>query len=149
MSVRLTNNFTLEELSQTSTGLPNNPGTADKKKLLFLATYILQPTRDKFGKIRVNSGYRSHQVNQAIKGAPTSQHLFGEAADILPLDADIYEVFKWMRSELKYGQIIFETNGASKWIHVSLPRLDRDNQMILIATYNEETRQYDYLKVVA
>jgi len=44
---------------------------------------ILQNIRDHFGvPVIVNSAYRTHAHNARIKGSPTSQHLYGTAADI-------------------------------------------------------------------
>lgn len=70
-------------------------------------------------------------MNQKIGGSPTSQHCFGEAADIKPLDADIDAVFEWCRENLLYGQLIRESKGESEWIHISLPRLEKQNQQVL------------------
>ena len=48
-----------------------------------LTENVLQPLRDAWGKpLKVNSGYRCKALNAAVGGAPTSQHLKGEAADI-------------------------------------------------------------------
>lgn len=48
-----------------------------------LVTEILQPLRDAWGKpMCVNSGYRCAELNVAVGGVPTSQHVKGEAADI-------------------------------------------------------------------
>lgn len=131
--MRLTKNFSLEELLVTETGLPNQPNSLCVLKLLYLATYLLQPTRNKFGRIKVPSGYRSSKVNKAVGGSSTSQHLKAEASDIISLDADINDVWLWMAVNLKYGQLINEEKiiqGKLKhWIHVSLPRVGRRNQM--------------------
>lgn len=127
--MKLTKNFTLEELCVTSTGLRNVPEAQSVDKLLLLAWFILQPSRDKFGRITVNSGYRSPDVNHAINGSPTSQHMAGEAADIKAPDADLREVYAWMRDNLKYGQLIFEQKDGAEWIHVSLPRTGKKNMM--------------------
>ena len=43
----LSRNFTLEELCVTGTGLPNIPDAGHTEKMLYLATYILQPIRNK------------------------------------------------------------------------------------------------------
>lgn len=145
--MKLSENFTLDEFTKTGTGLPNNPGFSEKHKLQLLAIYILQPTRDHVGPIAINSGYRSFQVNTEIDGSKTSQHMFGEAADIRPLESDISEVFAWMKDNLKYGQLILEARGTSKWIHVSLPRMDKENQMAMLAQWNELTMQYEYTRV--
>lgn len=48
-----------------------------------LVDAVLQPLRDGWGKpLVVNSGYRSAELNKAIGGVATSQHMKGEAADI-------------------------------------------------------------------
>lgn len=134
---KLTNNFTLEELCITSTGLANIPDPAAKEKLLYLATYILQPIRDKFGSVVVSSGYRDSAVNSAIGGVKTSQHRFGEAADIDVLGVNLGMVFSWIRANLKVGQCIDETSpdGKKRWIHVSLPRLGGVNNQFM--TYRD------------
>jgi len=48
-----------------------------------LVRKVLQPLRTKWDQpLRVNSGYRCPKLNEAVGGAPTSQHVKGEAADI-------------------------------------------------------------------
>lgn len=127
--MKLTKNFTLEELCVTDTGLPNVPEPHVVERLNLLAFYILQPTRDRYGPLKINSGFRSLAVNHKINGSGTSQHPRGEAADIVPLEAEIEEVYAWMRDNLIYGQIIFEDKGGAQWIHISLPRLEKKNMM--------------------
>lgn len=52
-----------------------------------LVRSVLQPLRDTWGApLHVNSGYRRPEVNAAVGGRPTSQHLKGEAADIAAED---------------------------------------------------------------
>ncbi len=124
-TVYMPNNFQLYELCATDTGLPNEPDETEIEKLTYLAHYILQPIRDKWGRIGVNSAFRSDGVNKAVGGVEDSDHPLGEAADIVPLDADIDEVFAWIVNEsgIPYGQTILEENKAgSRWIHISLVR---------------------------
>lgn len=48
-----------------------------------LVDNVLQPLRDIAGvPLHINSGYRCSELNAAIGGVPTSQHMKGEAADI-------------------------------------------------------------------
>lgn len=50
-----------------------------------LVDTVIQPLRDAWGKpLAINSGYRCPDVNRAVNGEPTSQHLKGEAADVCP-----------------------------------------------------------------
>lgn len=133
----LSPNFTLEELTATATGLPNVPNDVERYKLFIVANYLLQPIRNKFGAVHVTSGFRSEAVHEAIKssqGAPTaskSQHLLGEAVDFIP-EVSLEDVYSWAKENLVYGQIIIESNNGKKWIHISLPRVDRPNMMALV-----------------
>lgn len=73
----ITKNFTLSELvaSDTATrmGIDNSPDEEVEKKLRLLATSILQPLRDRYGKpITVTSGYRCSKLNKAVGGVSTS-----------------------------------------------------------------------------
>ena len=50
-----------------------------------LVDTVVQPLRDAWGApLSINSGYRCPEVNRAVYGEPTSQHLKGEAADVCP-----------------------------------------------------------------
>ena len=85
--IRVAQNFTLPELVKSSTaerlGISNMPDSAQTLvNLVNVANHILQPVRDQFGPIRVNSGYRGLPLNKAVGGSKTSQHCKGEAADI-------------------------------------------------------------------
>lgn len=85
--MRLSNNFTLEEFERSNTAerldIPNKASREVIDNLSRLCTLLLQPLRDYYGTIiHVNSGYRSPDLNIRIGGAPNSQHLQGQAADI-------------------------------------------------------------------
>lgn len=129
--MQFTKNFSLEELCKTDTGIENVPAYAEAEKLMYLAHFILQPTRDRFGALKITSGFRCEEVNAKIGGAKTSQHLFAEAVDIVPLSSDIDMVFDWMKNNLTYGQLIRENKNGVDWIHVSLPRYYGANQQTM------------------
>lgn len=122
--MRLTDHFTLSELCHTSTGLQNVPSGAHQHALTVLCETLLEPLRAHLGPVRVHSGYRSPEVNAAIRGARFSQHLKGEAADIDVPGHDLAEVMRWivLASGLTYGQVILEGHspGNPTWIHASL-----------------------------
>lgn len=51
--------------------------------ILALVKEVLQPLRNAVGKpLTINSGYRCDELNDAVGGVATSQHVKGEAADI-------------------------------------------------------------------
>lgn len=126
--MKLTNNFTLQELTKSETalrrGLDNTPTVAIVERLKLLAEQVLQPVRDHFGKgVKVNSGYRAPAVNDAVGGSANSDHLTGYAADIEIPGVSNYELAQWIEANLPYTQLILEfyTQGVpdSGWVHVS------------------------------
>lgn len=119
--VRITKNFTLEELYASDTarakGINNRPTTEAIGNLTRLAYCLLQPLRDKLGKpIIITSGYRSPALNKAVGGTPTSQHSKGEAADLYSPGMTIKELYNFVKSSgLEYDQMIEE----GTWLHLS------------------------------
>ena len=124
--------FTLKELTRTATGLSNTPGSAEVANLENLVEKVLDPLREMYGKpIRVNSGYRSMAVNLAVKGATTSQHLKGEAADITAgSPAENRRLFEMLANGgYPFDQLIDEKQYT--WIHVSSKRNGVNRKQIL------------------
>lgn len=126
--MKLTENFTLEELTASSTAkarnIDNTPDELQTANLKKLAETILQPVRDRYGKpMVITGGYRCPELNKAVKGVATSQHLKGEAADINVGKENpvLYSLMKEMveKGEITVGQLLDENGG--QWIHVSLP----------------------------
>ena len=124
----LTANFSLHEMTKSETalrkGMPNEPTEADIANLKLLAEKVLQPLRDHYGVgIKVNSGYRSPDVNAAVGGSRTSDHCKGQAADIEIAGIPNATLAQYIKDSLQYTQLILEfyTPGIpdSGWVHVS------------------------------
>lgn len=126
--MKLTDNFSLNELTQSETalrkGLDNTPNEEVIANLKLLAEKVLQPVREHYGKgVKVNSGYRSPDVNASVGGSKTSDHCKGQAADIeIPGIANA-ELAEYIKANLQFTQLILEfyTQGIpdSGWVHVS------------------------------
>ena len=80
---RLGRYFTLPECTITETGLANVPDLPAIVCMTALVATVLDPLRRYLGRpVHVTSMYRSPEVNRAVGGSSTSDHLTGEAADI-------------------------------------------------------------------
>lgn len=130
--------FTIDEMCKTSTGISNIPDDGVKENLVALITNVLDPVRQKYGKpIKVNSGYRSKQVNAAVKGASSSQHVSGEAADISAgSPAENKKLFEII-STMNFDQCINEFNYS--WVHVSFSRKKNRKQRLEAIKINGKT----------
>ena len=99
---------------------------------------ILQPLRDKLGPIRINSGYRSEDLNKAIGGSGISQHCKGQAADLNIMikgksnNKLIFDAV--LEMNLDFDQMINEFDYS--WIHISYNK-DNNRKQLLEAYKNE------------
>jgi len=77
--------------------------------------------------ITILSGYRSPDLNSAVKGSKTSAHMKGLAADFVVGNMTIREVFNTIRkSGIVYDQLILEPT----WIHIGLAAKPRNQNLI-------------------
>lgn len=117
-------NFKYKEFVKSNTairkGIKNIPNDEQWKNIERLAVNILQPLRDKFGGIRVSSGFRSEELNKSIGGSPTSNHCRGEAADIEPLNDNVslLDLVEFIYNNLEFRTIILEYPDNDGWVHV-------------------------------
>lgn len=123
--VKLTPHFSLSEMIVTKTGIENIPNVTQTNNLRVLCRDILEPLRSVYNKpLIVDSAFRSPDVNKAVGGVSTSQHLFGQAADIhsnyVPVRL-LYNDIQLMvaNGHFHVGQCIYYP--SKNFIHVSLP----------------------------
>jgi len=125
--VRISKNFALSEMVKSATaerlGVDNSPNLIHLVNLTHLAIHILQPVRDKFGVITINSGYRSPALNAKVGGSKTSQHCNGQAADFESTRISNPDLAKWISENLIFDQLILEfydgVDPNSGWVHCS------------------------------
>jgi hypothetical protein len=134
--MKLSKDFLLHEFTRSQTaarlGREIVPSVMETGALAQLCIHVLQPLRDAIGvTITITSGLRPAWLNPLIGGSKTSQHINGEAADIVaqgftPL-ALCEEV---INLKLPFDQLIYEF-GANGWTHVSYT--DRHRGKVLTA----------------
>ena len=149
MATLLSPNFTLEELVHSDYALRHNiDNSTDDANILAalraLAVNVLEAIRAQFGPFLPTSGYRCPQLNRAIGGAANSQHMKGEAVDIVIPTVTRYELALWLQQNLEFDQLILElyTPGQrnSGWVHCSFVERGANRKQSL--TYPPATHQY-------
>lgn len=140
--MKLTDNFTLEEFTQSDTairlGIKNIASPTIIGRLKLVAEQM-EKIRKLLGfPVFINSGYRSPELNKKIGGSATSAHCEGYAVDFVcrkfGTADEIVKVIK--HSGLKYDQLI----GEGTWVHISFdPRM---RQQTLRALFNKGKATY-------
>ena len=113
-------------------GIENKPNKEHIKNMETLAEKVFEPLRKWVGKpIKVNSFFRSEELNSRIGGALSSAHKSGLAIDITNLGGKTNkEILDYIIENLDFDQVISEfpnQEGEPKWIHVSY-KSKKDNR---------------------
>ena len=122
----------------TRKGIENTPGSEELQNMELIAEKIFEPLRKAAnGPIKINSFFRSEELNKAIGGSSKSQHCEGRAMDI----DDTYghktnaEMYEYIKANLDFDQMIWEfgTDENPAWIHVSYVSEDSNRNRCLKA----------------
>lgn len=138
--VPLSRHFSLAEFTRSATaieyGIDNNPHATVIMALQALCTNVLEPLRERFGVIRITSGYRCRMLNEAIGGSRTSQHLTGEAADIHVGSREVaMKMFNYVVNNLTFDRLLVEMKrGKVHCMHISY-RQDGGNRRKVSSHY--------------
>lgn len=135
----LSQNFSYEELTASTAldrynkthdfNIKNRPSAAQLKNMKILCASFLQPLRDHYGPIRINSCFRTQLVNNLVGGSKSSLHMQGRAADIYCASweqAFCYADFFLQRFS-KWGVgfdelfVCRRKSTGSIWIHLGIP----------------------------
>lgn len=142
--MKISEHLDLSEVTKSDTakrlGISNQPTPEHLENFKKLANNVFEPIRKHFGKpIFISSGYRSVELNTAIKGSLSSQHCSGEAIDI---DMDGTKdgvtnvmVFNYIKDNLPFDQLIWEFGNSvtPDWVHVSYASNGKQRKQILKA----------------
>jgi hypothetical protein len=138
--LKLSKNFSLNELTKSQTairmGIDNTPDTEQLVNLAVLVQQVLQPCREQFGSISINSGLRVLKLNQAIGSSDKSQHTKGEAADFEAYSISNRRLAEWIEEKLDFDQLILEYPGPDPrdgWVHCSYKRDGGNRKQVLTA----------------
>lgn len=136
----MTEHFSLSEMIASDTarlrGIDNTPAP-DVLPHLQRTAEGLERVRALTGHaIQILSGYRCPELNKAVHGSTDSQHMKGQAADIIcPGFGSVHQVARLIAenaAQLGVDQVIKERNGrGAEWVHVSFTETPRHMALTL------------------
>ena len=113
-------------------GIKNKPNEEQVENMKLLAEEVFEPLREWVdAPIKVNSMFRSLELNTALKGSKTSSHMKGEAMDITSMGGKSnLEMFNYIKDNLCFDQLIWEFGKEPKWLHVSFSKNNRQQVLV-------------------
>jgi|TARA_R100000152_G_C6760451_1_gene184513 zinc D-Ala-D-Ala carboxypeptidase len=150
--MRISKHISYREATHSATakrrGLDNTPNQEQLENMYKVAEFIFEPLRLFVGgPIKINSFFRSGDVNKAVGGTSRSQHCKGQAIDI----DDVFghktnaEMFQYVRENLDFDQMIWEfgSNNNPSWLHISYVSKAENRNRILRAVKRDGKTKYE------
>lgn len=141
--MKLSPHFTLSELTRSARaeqlGIDNTPDEAAIERLRSTAE-MLERVRAALGgaAVIVTSGYRGRELNKAVGGVTSSDHVQGRAADIIaPGYGSPFAIAKALApriDDLGIGQVILEGVRGKQWVHLSTRVPDKAANRVITIT---------------
>ena len=132
--------------SRTATrlGINNDPEDMEVYRMSLIAEEVFEPLRAWVGgPIKINSFFRSPELNKAIGGSTKSQHCQGQAIDLDDTfgRATNSEMYEFIKEHLDFDQMIWEFGDDENpdWVHVSYVSKDKNRNRCLKA-YKENNK---------
>ena len=145
-------NFTYGEFVRSDTairrGIENIPNEEQWQNIEKLAVFVLQPIRNRFGRLRITSGFRSVELCEAVGSWSGSNHAKGQAADIEPMrkGVELIDILSYIHNNLPHRELIAE-HFPGGWVHVAYRDGGNDATLKLKdKDHNYERVDLDYVK---
>jgi len=160
--INLSEHFTLAELTKTKSGIDNVPNEAQVENLRRVCRW-LEELRLRYNQLYVcgtvpqcceqhswdspeeepiiiNSGFRSAEVNKAVGGSPSSNHLTGCAVDIRV--SGMEQLLRYAvilldisdESKEDFDELLLERKGCVLWLHFAVRPKDNRRKVRIVAT---------------
>ena len=126
----------------TRRDIDNTPNGEQLDNMELIASEVFEPLRSYVdGPIKINSFFRSPDLNKAIGGSGKSQHCKGQAIDIDDTFGKMTnaEMYHWIKENLDFDQMIWEfgDDDNPNWVHVSYVSAEENRNRCLKA-YKEK-----------
>jgi len=140
----------IESYTAKRKGIENIPNEYQLTNMVGVAENIFEPLREWVGgPIKINSFFRSEELNKAIGGSSKSQHCQGRAIDI----DDVYghktnaEMYNYIKNNLDFDQLIWEfgTDDNPDWVHASYVSPDENRRRCLKAEKQKNKTVYSII----
>ena len=127
-SKKISDHISFKEATYSATakrlGIKNTPSEDHIENMQLVSEKIFEPLRQWADHpIRINSMFRSEELNSRIGGAISSAHKDGLAIDLDSIGSKTnLELFHYIKDNLEFDVLINEypnQDGNPKWIHVS------------------------------
>ena len=154
MTDKISKNISYKESIHSQTakrkGIENTPNEEQLASMFTIAEMIFQPLRAWVGgPIKINSFFRSPELNRAIGGSKSSQHCKGQAMDL----DDVYghktnaEMYMYIKENLDFDQLIWEFGDDKNpnWIHVSYVDAQKNRNRCLKAYKSKGKTKYSVI----
>ena len=153
-TIKLSEHMTLAELCKTKTGIKNVPNEAQVENLKRLCGWLEElrlrynlnkkekiKNKDEEEPIIINSGFRSAEVNKAVGGSATSNHLTGCAVDIRV--CGIEQLLRYAvilldisdESKEDFDELLIEKKGPVMWLHFAVRPNDNRRKVRLMPVF--------------
>jgi len=146
ISKHISNKESMYSRTALRRGIDNTPTKEHKENMIKLAEEVFEPLRACVGgPIKINSFYRSPELNKAIGGSSKSQHCNGQAIDIDDTFGRMSnaEMYEFIKENLDFDQMIWEFGDDSNpnWVHVSyVSATDNRNRCLKAYKDNGKTK---------
>ena len=149
--IRISKHISYKEATRSTTalrlGIENVPNQYQLQNMEMVAKHVFEPLRKAINApIKINSFYRSEELNKAIGGSSKSQHCQGRAIDIDDVYSDVSNafMFHYIKDNLDFDQLIWEfgTEHNPDWVHVSYVDADTNRKRCLKAIKENGKTKY-------
>ena len=125
----------------------NHPENNQADNMRLIAEQVFEPLRSWVGgPIKINSFFRSPELNTAIGGSTKSQHCHGQAIDLDDTfgRATNAEMYEFIKENLDFDQMIWEFGDDDNpdWVHVSYVSEDKNRNRCLKAYKKNNKTKY-------
>jgi len=120
------------------------------ENMVAIAEEVFEPLRAWVGgPIKINSFFRSPELNKAIGGSGKSQHCHGQAIDLDDTfgKATNAEMYNFIKKNLDFDQMIWEFGDDDNpdWVHVSYVSPDQNRNRCLKAYKKSGKTNYEII----